>query len=124
MLSFYSIVIIIAIIILVIALTVIGITLSKNKNTKEYPEYPNTCPDFWSLDNTMCKPMSNINTPSPDRLKYGKPSHDGVTLDINKTKITSIDINDSNWVSHCDKANWTKKNGILWDGITNNNTCT
>jgi hypothetical protein len=123
MLSFYTIVIIIAIVILVIALTVVGVTLSNKKNTIPFPDYQNTCPDFWTLENngTTCKPpLSNMNTPSPNKAVVAA-KHDGVTS-VNKT-ITTIDVRDDNWVSICDKSSWAKKSGILWDGVTNNNTC-
>jgi hypothetical protein len=123
MLSFYTIVIIIAIVILVIALTIVGVTLANKKNTAPFPDYQNTCPDFWTLDTngTTCKiPTSSINTPAPNKALIAI-KHDGVTSQDNI--ISSIDVSDDKWVSVCDKSSWAKKAGILWDGVTNNNTC-
>jgi len=123
MLSFYTTVVIIAIVILVIALTIVGVTLTNKKNNISFPDYQNTCPDFWSLDTdgTTCKPLlSNINTPPPNKASIAV-KHDGVTSANNV--ISSINISDDNWVSVCDKSSWAKKSGILWDGVTNNNTC-
>jgi hypothetical protein len=121
MLSFYTIVIIIAIIILVIALTIVGVTLANKKNTMPFPDYQNTCPDFWTLSNDgiTCN-KSDLNTPPPNKAKIAV-NHDGVTT-INNV-ISSINISDDKWVSVCDKSSWAKKSGSLWDGVANNNTC-
>jgi len=129
MFSFYSIVVIIAIIILIVVLTVVGLTLKNKKNTNPFPEYQNTCPDFWSLDGSgnKCLPKG-MNVPPISKKNASLPAHDGVdmTSDSNnkKTGIKSIDLSEDNWVSICDKSSWAKKYGILWDGVTNNNTCT
>jgi hypothetical protein len=123
MLSFYTIVIIIAIVILVIALTIVGVTLANNKNTIPFPDYQNTCPDFWTLgtDGITCKtPLSNMNTPPPNKAVVAI-KHDGVASENNV--ISSIDVSDDKWTSVCDKSSWAKKASILWDGVTNNNTC-
>jgi hypothetical protein len=124
MFSFYTIVVIIAIIILVIMLTIIGVTLKNKENKIPFPDYENTCPDFWTLDssgnNSKCIP-STMNTPSPNKAAIAV-KHDGVASINNK--ITSIDIDQEKWVSVCDKSSWARKAGILWDGVTNNNTCT
>jgi hypothetical protein len=121
MLSFYTIVIIIAIVILVIALTIVGVTLANKKNTAPFPDYQNTCPDFWTLsdDGTTCN-KSDLNTPPPNKAKIAV-NHDGVTS--NDYVISSINISDDKWVSVCDKSSWAKKSSILWDGVANNNTC-
>lgn len=123
MLSFYTIVIIIAIIILVIGLTIIGVTLTNKKNNIEFPDYQNACPDFWTLDSTgnICKP-NGMNEPLDIKVANAS-THSGVVTNTGNTKIESINISDEHWVSVCDKASWAKKAGILWDGVTNNNTC-
>jgi hypothetical protein len=124
MLSFYTIVIIIAIIILVIALTIIGVTLTNKKNNIEFPDYQHACPDFWTLDSSgnRCKPTNDINIPLQVKVSNAG-NHSGVGVNSGKTKIEYIDLSEDNWVSVCDKASWAKKAGILWDGVTNNNTC-
>lgn len=123
MLSFYTIVIIIAIVILVIALTIVGVTLTNKKNTIPFPDYQNICPDFWKLEsdgNTCTPPSSNLNTPPPNKAAVAV-KHDGVASVTNV--ISSIDVSDDKWTSVCDKSSWAKKSNILWDGVTNNNTC-
>jgi len=126
MLSFYTIVVIIAIIILVIALTIIGVTLTSKRNNKVFPDYQNMCPDFWTFDisgNKCTPPISGMNSPLSNKLT-ASTTHIGVTISEGNNKtIQSIDLSEDKWVSICDKASWAKKVGILWDGVANNNTC-
>jgi hypothetical protein len=124
MLSFYTIVIIIAVILLIGALSVIGITLTKNKQTNAFPEYQENCPDFWTLNGTICSPNAS-NTPPPSKFVGIKPSvnHTGVMISNDKKSIVSLDTNPDNWSSICDKYKWSNLNGILWDGVSNINTC-
>jgi glucokinase len=37
--------------------------------------------------------------------------------------IVSINTDDTNWASLCEKSSWAKKYNISWDGVTNNNSC-
>ena len=125
MFSFYTIVIIIAIILLILALSVIGVTLAKNENIKSYPDYQNTCPDFWKLENDHICKHQGINTVHPEKVKEAS-RHAGIIVGQNENgidDITSIDVSSDNWVSVCDKSSWAKKYNILWDGVTNNNSC-
>jgi len=122
MFSFYTIVIMIAIVILIIALTIVGITLTKKKSADPFPEFQNTCPDFWTLsdaDPLICNPPTNgMNTPSPNEIK----GHNGVTV-TGDSKISAINLSEDKWTGICDKATWAKKTNILWDGVANNNLC-
>ena len=126
MLSFYSIVLIIAIIILIIALTIVGLTLNKKKNVKPFPDFKTTCPDFWSYNTSgLCIPSTPpINTPLP--AKVNNYVNANVITSGNSSsdkKIVSIDPDESKWASVCTKTKWAKNVGIQWDGVTNNNAC-
>ena len=129
---YYTIVIVIAIIILVASLSVIGVMMTSGSNKKDFPEFQNTCPDYWTLTTTNNKPIcspptSGINTPSPAAFSGNNPSisHAGVTTanNNNKSSVTQIDLSTTNWTSICDKSSWAKTNGIVWDGVSNNNGC-
>jgi len=129
MFSFYTIVIMVAIILLLIMLIVVGITLSKRKNTKAFPEYENSCPDFWTFDslNNKCEAPT---TSSGNRLNNAnipvKNSHSGLELhDPSKeySFIDKINLSKDYWTDICDKSGWASKYGILWDGVTNTNQC-
>lgn len=128
MLSFYSIVLLIAIIILIIALTIVGLTLKNKKNVKPFPDFKTTCPDFWTVDaiDGLCKPSTTtpINTPLPAKVNdyvNANVATSGTTS--TDKKIVSIDPDNSKWASVCTKTKWAKNVGILWDGVTNNNDC-
>jgi hypothetical protein len=121
---FYTIVLIIAIVILIGALTVVGITITSQVKNNPFPDFQNTCPDFWSLNGSMCSPpVDGINTPGPDKFTGIQPNvqHAGVT--VSNGAIKSLDIGGVNWTSVCDKSSWANMNGIYWDGVTNNNAC-
>jgi len=123
--SYYTIVIIIAIVLLVVALTMVGLTLNKKNNKNPFPNYQNSCPDYWTIENGHCIPNGGINVPTVNQYTATKLGHAGVVLDdqTNPTKIVSLDLSGNNWTSICDKHAWANANGILWDGIANNNTC-
>lgn len=146
--SFYTIIVIVAVIILIIALTIVGITLAKKQNNIHFPEFQTACPDFWtvSADTGKCIPNENNNSMKVTTFVNHSDvmrrfNHKGVTIEEAKptaavrgngstvpektgsAKVTEIDISEDNWVSVCDKSTWAKNAGILWDGVTNNNTC-
>ena len=124
--SFYTIVIIIAIVLLVIGLTIIGLTLNKKNNTVMFPEFQTSCPDFWTLDEQQKCIPSPLNTPAPGKYYSIRDiSHNGIVFNdpVKPTAITSLDVSTDSWTSLCDKSRWAYKNGILWDGVSNNNSC-
>ena len=44
--------------------------------------------------------------------------------DISNNVVTQyIDFSDSKWTGECDKRKWANENGIVWDGISNYNSC-
>jgi hypothetical protein len=125
---YYTIVLIIAIVLLISSLSVVGVMITSGSNKKAFPEFQNSCPDFWKLTSkngsTVCiPPTNNINTPTVDKFAGNSPliAHAGVTVDENK--IISIDISSSNWTSVCDQSKWALMNGIVWDGVSNTNEC-
>lgn len=124
MLSFYTIVIIIAIVILILALVLIGMTLNSKNSTVPFPEYQTLCPDFWTLNaEKKCIP-SVLNTPAPGKFyTIHDISHNGIVLGKNPNRIVSLDPSENSWTSLCDKSKWANKNAILWDGIANTNQC-
>jgi len=129
---YYTIVVIIALIILIGSLSVIGVMLTSGSNKKAFPEFQDTCPDYWTLaatDNThICyPPKSGVNTPNDAAYAGDKPtiSHAGVTTVKNGAKwsVEKLDLKPSNWTSICDKSSWANANGLVWDGVSNTNEC-
>jgi hypothetical protein len=70
--------------------------------TDNFPPSINACPDFYTLEGTVCKRPTIYPSSAPD---------------IN---IDSVDFKDTNPNSLCKKKRWAKRNSVTWDGITNN----
>ena len=125
---YYTIVLVIATILLIVLLTIVGMIITAKKTTP-FPEFQNICPDYWTLAENACFPNEfGVNIPASDKFKGGKAApilHAGVKLNSEKkpSEILYIDLEKSYWYGLCDKAKWSKKNGLIWDGVTNNNTC-
>jgi hypothetical protein len=130
---YYTIVLIIAIILLVGSLSVIGVMMTSSSNKKAFPDFQNICPDYWTLNTTnnipICTPpKSGINIPKSVTFAGVKPTieHAGVSIgknDKNEQIVTQLDLSTSKWTSVCDKSSWANRNGIIWDGVSNNSDC-
>ena len=48
----------------------------------------------------------------------------GYSYDISDNVISQfIDFSDPKWKGICDKKKWANENGIVWDGVSNYNSC-
>ena len=141
--AFYKITILITIVFLILALTVIGILMGKKANVLSYPPVMNECPDYWTFDgsycivpNTKCKDQQNpdkqIECNQNQNLLNGITSIDslneqntpGFKKDTKDNMTTfKIDFNDKNWKTTCEKTKWAKTYNIVWDGVSNYNSC-
>jgi hypothetical protein len=133
---FYIIVLSIAIVFLILTLTFVGIMMQYQDKSTVFPPISNNCPDFWdvSIDGKSCTiPIdknvgtlydANNNLLITTDVKYSFPKK---TPGLN-TEKTIISFNDDLWSSQgktsvCAHKAWATNYGILWDGVTNNNTC-
>jgi len=129
---FYVIVLAIAIILLILVLTYVGILMSYNKTTKPPPFPPSsaTCPDYWELSNTdasLCviPPMGTKNT--------GDIWGPGGTFTLRTADTFGLTGRNVNFMvpawettgitSLCAKKKWAKIHNVMWDGVSNTNTC-
>jgi hypothetical protein len=92
------------------------------------------CPDYWKVsdDKISCTiPLKNtINTGSifdNDSIPFSDTvGNTNYVPGYNSTNAT-INFNDPGWVmnknSTCNKQLWAKKYKIIWDGISNYNSC-
>jgi hypothetical protein len=110
---FYKVVLTVAIIALIIVLIVVGVAVSNSSKTKVFPPTALKCPDYWTYDNT--------NGCTPGTINIG---------DNNLTSPVNFDDtafrNDSTYVGlseTCARKKWADTNGIIWDGISNYNSC-
>ena len=137
--KFHIIVLSIATVALILILIFVGILLSKGNTNEAYPPSYGICPDYWEVDtdettNTSKCIIPNIQTTklnignmydeSTMTLKDAITYTPGYSYDISNNVVTQyIDFSDSKWTGVCDKKTWTNENGIVWDGISNYNSC-
>lgn len=143
--AFYLIVLSIAAILLILILTYIGIVMSNNKNKKgSYPPQSGSCPDYWSIstvDASSCiipvKTDRNAGTKTVDASGRSMTSVYDASgkLLLNATNTAginastkSINFGDAKWTTSgvsalCAQKNWANTFGIVWDGVTNYNSC-
>jgi hypothetical protein len=137
--KFHIIVLSIATVALILILIFVGILLSKGNTNEAYPPSYGTCPDYWEVDtdektNTSKCIIPNIQTTklnignmydeSTMTLKDAITYTPGYSYDISNNVVTQyIDFSDSKWTGVCDKRKWANENGIVWDGISNYNSC-
>lgn len=100
--KFYNITLFIALAILIICLIGIGILMQYQNAGMKFPVHPNICPDLWNIssDNTICTP-------------HDQSVNVGILTDKKYTPSSNI----------CTNYQWTKQNGINWDGVSNYNGC-
>lgn len=143
--AFYLIVLSIAAILLILILTYIGIVMSNNKNKKgSFPPQSGSCPDYWSIstvDASSCiipvKADRNAGTKTVDASGRTMTSiYDAsgkLLLNVTNTSglntsANSINFGDAKWTTSgvsalCAQKNWANTFGIVWDGVTNYNSC-
>lgn len=128
---FYLIVILIALLALIGILTYVGVLMTyyRNKDTT-YPPVAASCPDFWEVDeNKNCRiPAENDSAVNLGEIYITnelqlKPDNT-FGLDLNKK---TINFEHADWgmagTTTCKKQAWANQYGLVWDGITNYNSC-
>jgi hypothetical protein len=140
--AFYKITILVAIVFLILALTVIGILMGKKANVLIYPPVMNECPDYWTYDGSYCIVPNKGCPTSSDPSKFKDCSGNvlnglntitsvntqntpGIKFQTNPDKSTTvkIDFKDAGWTGTCAQMQWANKNNIVWDGVSNYNSC-
>lgn len=128
--TFQIVVLTIAIIFLILVLTFFGLMLRKQKvsSSNVFPPQSSTCPDFWTIGDS-----SNCIIPSTVSLNTGNLYNNGVltTATMNTAgfyhdssyNTNSINFNASGWQGVCSWKTWANQNNIVWDGVSNYNSC-
>ncbi len=149
--SFYWIVLVIATIALIGALTYVGVLMTYyTKKDVTYPPTASSCPDFWTVSDSnpaKCNiPAGGVagikNTGSIYTRTLGsdgKPTNDSQGNPLFTLNLTSanthgldatnnaVDFSDVKWGvgsgAICAKHAWANQNGLIWDGVSNYNSC-
>lgn len=128
---YYIIVSTIFITLLILILSYYGVVMHKSltENQLYPPKPPSDCPDYWTVasdGSCIVPPDSSKNT--------GNLYNANKTLLLNNntpgfnTANGSINFTDSLWNiggagSLCNKKKWSTLNNIMWDGVSNYNSC-
>lgn len=138
--SFYLIVLGIAIVMLILVLTGIGLLMRTQTASSVYPPMANTCPDGWTI---AADGSCNIPTTGPNMgfIIAGTPYTNVAAIQtslraLNKQdgpypssfSAASFNPTDAAWSSNklsavCQQKKWANTNNIVWDGISNYNSC-
>lgn len=110
---FYKIVISVAIIFLVVILITVGVMSQNIEKNMVYPPTHLVCPDYWTDISGVCQPGS---------VNLGKLTNTSNPIDFNGTSWKSGG-NYTGLSETCAKKKWATDNNILWDGISNYNSC-
>jgi len=121
--SFYTIVLIIAIIILIIALTSVGLLIRRLNTSKTFPPSASECPDYWVINsNGSCSVpgLSGTNTPGTG---YNDASNNTPGLFGGAVNFTDAGWKNQGISELCAKKKWANKYSVLWSGVSNYNSC-
>ena len=133
---FYIIVLSVATILLILLLTYIGILMRNAKTSSNgdiFPPVANSCPDYWGAspsDPSSCNIPRNVAGVKNIGSIYdinGLTLNDTNTIGYDRGK-NLINFNDTRWSSGgktavCGQKEWANKYNIMWDGVSNYNSC-
>jgi len=133
--KFHIIVLSVATVALILILIFVGILLGKGDTNAAYPPSYGMCPDYWETDASSNKciipniqttklNIGNLYDENSMTLKDSVTYTPGYSYDISDNAITQyIDFSDAKWKGICDQQKWANENGIVWDGVSNYNSC-
>ena len=126
--SFYIIVLSIFAIFLILILTIVGTLMSSGISNQMYPPVISQCPDYWDISHNIC--INNID--SNGKSKVNGISNPLTAYNANPAIYvdSSCNISPSSavWLSNgltptCNQKNWANGLNIMWDGVSNYNSC-
>ena len=126
--SFHFAVLAIASVIFIVALTTIGLIMQKGSKAGTFPPMASNCPDGWTESYNVANDTITYTCLAPPDTTTKPVVVTGVTdITIGAWMATdnadkTITYSDKT-TSICDKQKWADKNSIVWDGVTNYNSC-
>ena len=124
--SFHFAVLAIASVIFIIVLTTIGVIMQKGSKSGTFPPMASNCPDGWTESSSIVG----------EDITYTCTAPPATVLPVAVTGVTDITIGawtaantdktitySDKTTSICDKQKWADKNSIVWDGVSNYNSC-
>jgi hypothetical protein len=131
---YYVIVSTVFIVLLILTLSYYGVVMQQtaNKNNAYPPKPPSNCPDYWtSASDGSCNipPYSSKNTGNIyDITDPTKPTIVLSNTPGYNSNGPTINFSEPGWTSGgvdpvCNQKNWANSKNILWDGVSNYNSC-
>jgi hypothetical protein len=127
--SFYKIVLGIAVVFMILILAIMGVLLKYQNSGQVFPPSANTCPDYWAVDgsgNCICPLKGSLNL---GNCKASDISSCLLPVSMTSTATSwSFNPADTAWSSNgqstvCAQQQWANNNLIVWDGVSNYNSC-
>jgi hypothetical protein len=125
--QFYIITITVAVVLLILILTYIGVYVMGGSDKTPYPPESLQCPDYWEKSGADCIIPGASTTNAGTRKNTGglenTPS-DAAYISGNVLKTDDASWQTSDGLSaKCAKKLWANNNNVVWDGISNYNSC-
>lgn len=125
--QFYVITITVAVVLLILILTYIGVYVMGGQDKSAYPPESLQCPDYWEKSGADCiipgAATTNAGTRNIDGSWVNTPS-DAAYIANNVLKTDDASWQTSDGLSaKCAKKLWANNNNVVWDGISNYNSC-
>jgi hypothetical protein len=119
---FHLAVLTIATIIYIISLTTIGVIMKKGSRSGTFPPVASDCPDEWTTTSSPSGSNIIFTCSAPTNYRGATPSSSD-NLAVTGSGSTLKFVYTDNTTSICDKKKWTTRNNIVWDGVSNYNSC-
>jgi hypothetical protein len=125
--QFYIITITVAVVLLILILTYIGVYVMGGSDNTPYPPESLQCPDYWEKSGADCKIPGASTTNAGTRDNSGDLENTPSGVPYISDSILSGD--DASWQTSdglsakCAKKIWANNNNVVWDGISNYNSC-
>ena len=126
--KFYIIVLSIFAFFLILILTIIGRTVVSENSKQQFPPVLSKCPDYWDVSGELCLNTTKSTIQAGiNGLEYSKCPSSTSTPYYADTSC-NIKPADASWTtinltSTCGKKKWAFANNIMWDGVSNYNSC-
>lgn len=128
MASFSVIVLAVAAVVLVVLLAYMGSIMSSAKTNVVFPPAANVCPDNWTATATGTCTAPAAGGEGANIGALTASSANVSASGAGASAVLSIDPAGVAWAasgksSICGKKSWADSNGVMWDGISNYNSC-
>lgn len=127
--QFYIITITVAVVLLILILTYIGVYVLGGSDKTPYPPESLQCPDYWEKSGADCVIPGASTTNAGTRVSDDTTNFANTPANPAYISGTLLKTDDPSWQTSdglsakCAKKLWANNNNVVWDGISNYNSC-